>query len=81
MATSWEMPSKYREMTEEEAKEVRERFFIDVNGSDVPPPFRNFKDMCFPQPILEALKQKNITAPTQIQMQVRPVFTENKVNF
>ncbi|KAL8435863.1 hypothetical protein ACSSS7_002151 [Eimeria intestinalis] len=70
METSWVLPTKYQEMTEEEAKEVRERFFVDVNGSDVPPPFRNFKDMCFPQPILDALKMKNITAPTQIQMQV-----------
>lgn len=64
------MPAKYREMTDEEAKEIRERFFVDVNGTDVPPPFRNFKDMRFPQPILDALKKKNISSPTQIQMQV-----------
>ncbi|OEH74492.1 hypothetical protein cyc_03140 [Cyclospora cayetanensis] len=74
MATSWTMPLKYQEMTEAEAKEVRERFFVDVNGTDVPPPFRNFKDMCFPQPILDALKNKNITAPTQIQMQGRDLI-------
>lgn len=78
MATSWTMPAKYREMTEAEAKEVRERFFVDVNGTDVPPPFRNFKDMRFPQPILDALKKKNITAPTQIQMQVRRRIAEER---
>lgn len=70
MTTSWEMPEKYRDMTDAEAAEVRERFFVDVSGTDVPPPFRNFKDMRFPQPILDALKRKNIVAPTQIQMQV-----------
>ncbi|CDJ40979.1 DEAD/DEAH box helicase, putative [Eimeria tenella] len=78
MATSWTMPSKYREMTEAEAQEVRERFFVDVNGTDVPPPFRNFKDMCFPQPILDALKKKNITAPTQIQMQGIPALLQGR---
>ncbi|KAL8425349.1 hypothetical protein Efla_001731 [Eimeria flavescens] len=78
MRTSWCMPAKYKEMTEEEAKEVRERFFVDVSGADVPPPFRNFKDMCFPQPILDALKAKNITAPTQIQMQGIPALLQGR---
>lgn len=71
METRWEMPSKYRDMTIEEADQVREKFFIDVSGDDPPPPFRNFKDMRFPDPIIKALQKKGISYPTQIQMQVQ----------
>ncbi|EER12538.1 RNA helicase-1, putative [Perkinsus marinus ATCC 50983] len=68
----WTLPKKYRQMTEEEAQAIRDKFFIEVNGDDVCPPIKSFKDMLFPQGVLEALKSKGISRPTQIQMQGLP---------
>ncbi|KAF4671519.1 DEAD (Asp-Glu-Ala-Asp) box polypeptide 41 [Perkinsus chesapeaki] len=68
----WTLPRRYREMTEEEAQAIRDKFFIEINGDEVCPPIKSFKDMRFPQGILEGLKKKGITRPTQIQMQGLP---------
>ncbi|KAF4663173.1 DEAD (Asp-Glu-Ala-Asp) box polypeptide 41 [Perkinsus olseni] len=68
----WTLPKKYRDMTEEEAQAIRDKFFIEINGHDVCPPVKSFKDMLFPQGILEGLKSKGISRPTQIQMQGLP---------
>ncbi|RQX73511.1 DEAD (Asp-Glu-Ala-Asp) box polypeptide 41 family protein [Toxoplasma gondii CAST] len=78
MQSSWRLPDKYAEMTLAEANEVRERFFIDVSGEDPPPPFRNFKDMRFPQPILKGLQERGISYPTQIQMQGIPAILQGR---
>ncbi|KEP60753.1 UNVERIFIED_CONTAM: DEAD (Asp-Glu-Ala-Asp) box polypeptide 41 family protein [Hammondia hammondi] len=78
MQSSWRLPDKYAEMTLAEANEVRERFFIDVSGEDPPPPFRNFKDMRFPQPILRGLQERGISYPTQIQMQGIPAILQGR---
>ncbi|KAF8821695.1 DEAD (Asp-Glu-Ala-Asp) box polypeptide 41 family protein [Cardiosporidium cionae] len=72
LVANWKLPKKYKSLSEEEAESVRQRFYIDVNGSDVPPPIKTFKDMRFPDPILNALRKKGILQPTQIQMQGIP---------
>ncbi|KAF4745892.1 DEAD (Asp-Glu-Ala-Asp) box polypeptide 41, partial [Perkinsus olseni] len=33
----WTLPKKYRDMTEEEAQAIRDKFFIEINGHDVCP--------------------------------------------
>eukprot|EP00920_Eleutheroschizon_duboscqi_P011846 GHVT01028299.1.p1 GENE.GHVT01028299.1~~GHVT01028299.1.p1 ORF type:complete len:302 (-),score=77.88 GHVT01028299.1:91-996(-) len=45
MQTSWELPEKYQRMTDDEATAVRDKFFIDVNGVEVPPPAKSFRVM------------------------------------
>ncbi|PFH31556.1 DEAD (Asp-Glu-Ala-Asp) box polypeptide 41 family protein [Besnoitia besnoiti] len=78
MQSNWAVPDKYAELSLAEANEVRERFFIDVSGEDPPPPFRNFKDMRFPAPILKGLQERGISYPTQIQMQGIPAILQGR---
>lgn len=70
--TIWTLPSKYKRLSDKYVSKVRNVLYIDVNGSDIPPPIKNFRDMKFPKPILKALKKKKIDKPTQIQMQGLP---------
>jgi ATP-dependent RNA helicase DDX41 len=57
-------------MTEEERQAIRDEFHIKVQGEDIPPPVKRFKDLKFPRPILKHLKEKGISKPTPIQIQV-----------
>lgn len=68
----WRPLKKYRDMPEEERASVREKFFIEVNGKDIPAPIKRFEEMRLPRGILEGLKLKGIHRPTQIQMQGIP---------
>eukprot|EP00405_Crypthecodinium_cohnii_P018308 CAMPEP_0206449164 /NCGR_PEP_ID=MMETSP0324_2-20121206/17928_1 /ASSEMBLY_ACC=CAM_ASM_000836 /TAXON_ID=2866 /ORGANISM="Crypthecodinium cohnii, Strain Seligo" /LENGTH=638 /DNA_ID=CAMNT_0053918493 /DNA_START=84 /DNA_END=2000 /DNA_ORIENTATION=+ len=68
----WEPIQKYRDMPEEERDAIREKFFIEVNGKEVPAPVKRFEEMRLPKGILEGLKMKGIQRPTQIQMQGIP---------
>jgi hypothetical protein len=45
-----------------------------VEGVDIPPPIRTFKEMKFPPPILAELERKGIARPTPIQIQGLPVI-------
>merc|ERR1719282_54969 len=65
----WTPLKKYRNMPEEEREAIREKFFIEVNGDDIPAPVKKFEDMRLPKGLLEGLKLKGIQRPTQIQMQ------------
>mmetsp|Transcript_115053 Transcript_115053/g.199619 ORF Transcript_115053/g.199619 Transcript_115053/m.199619 type:complete len:637 (+) Transcript_115053:124-2034(+) len=68
----WRPLQKYRDMPEEERQAVREKFFIETNGEDVPAPVKRFEEMRLPKGLLEGLKLKGIQRPTQIQMQGIP---------
>ncbi|OII75021.1 uncharacterized protein cubi_03131 [Cryptosporidium ubiquitum] len=72
--TSWRVPKKYLNLSVSECQDLRSRLLIDINGSDVPPPILSFKDMGFPQEILDALSSKGISKPSQIQMQGLPII-------
>jgi len=74
----WTPLKKYRDMPEEERVAVREKFFIEVNGDDVPAPIKRFEDMRLPQGLLEGLKMKGIQRPTQIQMQGIPTVMSGR---
>jgi ATP-dependent RNA helicase DDX41 len=71
--TRWRPPAHVRNMTEADQQAMRNEWHILVSGEDIPPPCKNFKDMRFPKPILDALKEKGITRPTPIQVQGMPV--------
>ncbi|MCD7449983.1 DEAD (Asp-Glu-Ala-Asp) box polypeptide 41 [Datura stramonium] len=47
---------------------IRKQWHIIVEGDDVTPPIKNFKDMRFPEPILKKLRAKGIVQPTPIQV-------------
>ncbi|CAE8588029.1 unnamed protein product [Polarella glacialis] len=68
----WQPIRKYRDMPDEERIATREKFFIEVNGKDIPAPIKRFEEMRLPKGILEGLKLKGISRPTQIQMQGIP---------
>lgn len=74
----WTLPKKYKKMTLDEIEKVRARNYIDINGTNVPPPIRSFRDMKFPKPILKYLAKKNIKTPTQIQMQAIPAVLQGR---
>lgn len=78
LKTDWVLPLKYKNIEQEEADRMRDTFFIDVNGDDVPPPIRQFKEMRLPRCILRALKDKGISQPTQIQMQGLPAVFQGR---
>jgi len=73
MKTDWRPPRHIRETTEAERDKLRKKWHIIVDGDDIPPPVKDFKDMRFPPPTLDLLKSKGIQRPTPIQVQGLPV--------
>ena len=53
---------------------VRRRKNILVEGTDPPPPLKNFADMKFPRGIHNGLDEKKIEKPSPIQMQGIPAI-------
>ncbi len=67
---SWRPPRYIRDMPDSECQAIRNSWHILTDGDEVPAPIRSFKDFKFPRPVLKALKQKGISKPTPIQIQV-----------
>ncbi|GFQ06592.1 dead-box ATP-dependent RNA helicase 35 [Phtheirospermum japonicum] len=65
-------------MSKKSCDAIRKQWHIIVNGDDIPPPIKNFKDMRFPDPILKMLKMKGIVQPTPIQVQGMPVILSGR---
>ncbi|EIE26736.1 P-loop containing nucleoside triphosphate hydrolase protein [Coccomyxa subellipsoidea C-169] len=74
LKTGWKPPLKVRQLSEDQAQDLRDRFHIIVEGENLLPPILDFKDMKFPAPVLRQLASKNISRPTPIQMQGLPVI-------
>lgn len=70
--TSWTPPRYTLAMPESRHEQVRQQLRILVEGENVPPPLKSFKEMKFHRAIIEGLQQKNITKPTPIQVQGIP---------
>lgn len=51
---------------------LRNELRILVEGDDIPPPLKTFKEMKLHAAILDGLKQKSINKPTPIQIQGIP---------
>ncbi|KAL2345681.1 hypothetical protein Fmac_006966 [Flemingia macrophylla] len=74
LLTGWKPPLHVRRMSKKECDLIRKQWHIIVDGVDIPPPIKNFKDMRFPEPVLKKLKAKGIVQPTPIQVQGLPVI-------
>eukprot|EP00388_Colpodella_angusta_P003982 GDKJ01013608.1.p1 GENE.GDKJ01013608.1~~GDKJ01013608.1.p1 ORF type:complete len:792 (+),score=124.89 GDKJ01013608.1:39-2414(+) len=72
MKASWQPPFPYNRMSENEKKETRDKYLIEVQGNDCPPCIPSFSDMRLPRGILNELKKSKIDKPTAIQMQALP---------
>jgi len=73
MPSTWTVPRYLLDQGPEVWRNVRQEWHMEVEGDDIPPPMKRFKDMKFPLPIITALREKNIQRPTPIQMQGLPV--------
>eukprot|EP01069_Polyplicarium_translucidae_P002196 Polyplicarium_translucidae@DN1950_c0_g1_i1.p1 len=78
ITTSWEIPAKYASMPQAQIDELRDRYVIDINGEDTPPPISSFRDMRLPPAVLKGLGKKGIAVPTQIQMQGIPAVLQGR---
>ncbi|KAJ1908686.1 hypothetical protein IWQ60_011582 [Tieghemiomyces parasiticus] len=73
MTTTWRPPAFIRDQPPTVADAVRQKYHILVDGEDIPPPIKHFRDMKFPQAILNYLRNKGIQRPSPIQIQGLPV--------
>ncbi|GAB6018810.1 DEAD (Asp-Glu-Ala-Asp) box polypeptide 41 [Chamberlinius hualienensis] len=71
--TGWKAPRYIQAMGKRRHERVRQKKHILVEGDDVPPPIKTFREMKFPKGILNGLKLKSIVRPTPIQIQGLPV--------
>ncbi|XP_004496330.1 DEAD-box ATP-dependent RNA helicase 35 [Cicer arietinum] len=78
LPTGWKPPLHIRRMSKKDCDLIQKQWHIIVNGEDIPPPIKNFKDMRFPEPILNMLKTKGIVQPTPIQVQGLPVILSGR---
>ncbi|XP_068658621.1 DEAD-box ATP-dependent RNA helicase 35 [Aristolochia californica] len=78
LPTGWKPPLSIRRRGTMASDSIRKQYHILVEGEDVPPPIKNFKDMRFPESILKMLKAKGITQPTPIQVQGLPVILSGR---
>ncbi|KAE8700613.1 DEAD-box ATP-dependent RNA helicase 35B [Hibiscus syriacus] len=74
LMTGWKPPLHIRRMSRKDRDFIRKQWHIIVDGEEIPPPIKNFKDMKFPDPLLKKLKAKGIVQPTPIQVQGLPVI-------
>ncbi|WJX86566.1 DEAD-box ATP-dependent RNA helicase 35 [Trifolium repens] len=61
LPTGWKPPLYIRRMSKKDCELMRKQWHIIVDGEEIPPPIKNFKDMRFPDPILKMLKTKGKT--------------------
>ncbi|KAM0866928.1 hypothetical protein ACQ4PT_042355 [Festuca glaucescens] len=73
LRTGWKPPLRLRRMPRAEADELRRKWHILVEGDEVPPPARDFRDLRLPEPVLRVLREKGVVRPTPIQVQGLPV--------
>jgi len=76
--TGWKPPLRLRRMPLAKANELRRKWHIIVDGNDVPPPARDFRDPRLPEPIFRKLRERGIVQPTPIQVQGLPVVLSGR---
>ncbi|CAH0389580.1 unnamed protein product [Bemisia tabaci] len=70
--TSWRAPRCVLLLSEAKRNKIREKLHILVEGDEVPPPCRTFKEMKLNPAIIHGLEAKGIKKPTPIQIQGIP---------
>ncbi|XP_076631371.1 ATP-dependent RNA helicase abstrakt [Colletes latitarsis] len=76
--TSWRPPRTVLALGKARHERVRRKLRILVEGDDVPPPLKSFKEMKFHRGILSGLEQKGIVKPTPIQVQGIPTVLSGR---
>lgn len=76
--TGWLPPRYVLERPREYHDRVRKKWHILVEGSNLPPPVKSFREMKFPKTIVDALKKKGIEQPTPIQIQGIPTVLSGR---
>ncbi|XP_042912655.2 ATP-dependent RNA helicase abstrakt [Parasteatoda tepidariorum] len=76
--TGWRPPRYILALSEKRHQRVRRKYRILVEGDNIIPPIKTFKEMKFPKCILHGLKKKGITKPTPIQMQGLPAVLSGR---
>ncbi|GAA0154699.1 RNA helicase [Lithospermum erythrorhizon] len=76
--TGWKPPLPIRKMSKKQCDAIRKQWHILVDGEDIPPPIKNFRDMRIPEAVLKKLKEKGIVQPTPIQVQGLPVILSGR---
>lgn len=56
-----------------EAENYRRHFEITIRGPNIPKPVANFEEGCFPDYVMEAVRQQQYKQPTAIQAQSWPI--------
>ncbi|XP_059471882.1 ATP-dependent RNA helicase abstrakt [Neocloeon triangulifer] len=70
--TSWKAPRYILAKSPAYFERLRRKWRILVEGEDIPPPVKTFREMKFPKAVLAALDEKKIIKPTPIQVQGIP---------
>ncbi|CAI6369191.1 unnamed protein product [Macrosiphum euphorbiae] len=76
--TSWTAPRYILAMTEERHENVRLKLRILVEGEEIPPPLKSFREMKLNKGIMAGLSQKGIKKPTPIQIQGIPTVLSGR---
>jgi ATP-dependent RNA helicase DDX41 len=76
--TGWKAPKYVRDLPESKHEALRQKYRILVEGEQMPPPIKTFKDMKFPKSILNGLKKNKILKPSPIQMQGLPAVLSGR---
>lgn len=76
--TSWTAPKYVLAQSEAKYNAIRAKLRILVEGENIPPPIRTFREMKFPKGILMGLEKKGIREPTPIQVQGLPAILSGR---
>lgn len=76
--TSWRPPKYILQSFPERHEKIREKLRILIEGDDVPPPLKTFKDMKLHEAVINGLKKKHIKKPTPIQIQGIPTVLSGR---
>lgn len=76
--TSWKPPRHILALPDFKLDEIRQKHRILVEGEDIPPPIRSFREMKFPKSIMHGLDKKGIKKPTPIQVQGIPTILSGR---
>ncbi|XP_022161748.1 ATP-dependent RNA helicase abstrakt isoform X1 [Myzus persicae] len=76
--TSWTPPRYILAMPEERHENVRLKLRILVEGEEIPPPLKSFREMKLNKGIMAGLSQKGIKKPTPIQVQGIPTVLSGR---
>ncbi|KAJ8960023.1 hypothetical protein NQ318_009460 [Aromia moschata] len=76
--TSWRPPRYILDMPASRHEKLRNELRILVEGDEIPPPLKTFREMKLHEGIIAGLKEKHIKKPTPIQVQGIPTVLSGR---